>query len=227
VVAQLIQPHEAEKIAAVDEIENQHPMRVQLESEYRALTRTASFKAISTACNRSYRAVKNSGRRPLSVIDLMVIHCTQGFTAEAAASWFKNKLAMGSAHKVSDDNECFSCLDDDQIPWGAPGANYHGMHFEQAGYVTWTQVLWSRKHRNTVKRTAYKVALHCKKYGVRRRWLVAKQLAAGIRDGITDHMQCTLAFGGNHTDPGLTYPRKLFMFFVHFYYLRVRVRRIV
>ena len=67
--------------------------------------------------------MRQSGRRDLSQIGLIVIHCTQSNSARSSAQWFENTRAQGSAHLVVDDVECYRTLDNEVIPWGAKGAN--------------------------------------------------------------------------------------------------------
>jgi len=88
---------------------------------------------LDDACSRQYAAVRQSGRRDLSQIGLIVIHCTQSNSARSSAQWFENTRAQGSAHLVVDDVECYRTLDNEVIPWGAKGANTRGFHIEIAG----------------------------------------------------------------------------------------------
>src|SRR5262245_22166541 len=72
-----------------------------------------------SACSRQYTAVRQSRRRDLSQIGLIVIHCTQSNSARSSAQWFENTRAQGSAHLVLDEIECYRTLDNEVIPWGA------------------------------------------------------------------------------------------------------------
>jgi hypothetical protein len=155
---------------------------------------------IDAACSRRYTAVRQSGRRSLSQIGLIVIHCTESNSAQSSAQWFENTRAQGSAHLVLDDLECFRTLDSEQIPWGAKGANTRGFHIEIAGWARWSRNDWM-KHEQALRRAAYKAALHAGKFGVPIRWLTPAQLRAGQK-GFVTHAMCTQAFGGSHTDPG-------------------------
>jgi len=218
-------------INAADCIEHRHPTTADLlAAEFRARTlssfREQSPTSISANCDKSFHARKTSGLRPLSVIDLNVIHSEESATAISAASWFENPRAQGSAHLCIDDNICYRTLDDDEIPWAAPGANYHGLHYEQAGFAGWARTIWETKHRQTIIRTAYKIAYHSRKYGIGVRWLSADQLRAGIRSGTTSHAECTKAFGGTHTDPGAGYPRRLLMTLVRAFYYTAFLREV-
>jgi len=217
-----------EEIAAADEIEADHPPLLILEeheSAARGLMGLVTSQPVAATCDTTYEAKRTSGTRPLSAITLIVMHSTEGSTARGAASWFANPKSKGSAHLCVDDNICFRTLKDTQIPWGAKGTNYSGFHIEQAGYAKWTSYIWSKTHRNTLNRAAFKTALHCKRYGIPVRWVAAGGLRLGV-SGITSHNECSKAFGGTHWDPGSGWPRVLFLTLVRGYLLKIKVRKI-
>lgn len=174
----------------------------------------------ATPCKRTHKAQKHSGFRPVHEIIWIVMHDTEGGTAEGIAAYFAGPNAQGSAHLVVDNKECYRCLTDSQVPWGAPGANSKGFHIEQCGYARWSAVVW-KKHLETLKRAAYKAAFHCHKYNIPPVFVQAKGLKNGQK-GVTTHKECTKAFGGTHTDPGPMWPRKIFMFYVRRYVLQMR-----
>lgn len=226
----VINPSDLAAIEAVNKIEAEHaPLHALLNAEFQ-LTKDAAAgyvnEPVSANCHTEFHAVHTSGKRPLKVIDLIVIHDTEGGTARGAASYFTTPQSGGSTQLVVDDNTCYRCLDDDQIPWGAPGANYNGFHIEQAGYVSWTSAIWKTAHRKTIMRAAYKTAFHCKRYGISTRFLTAANLKAGMRNGITTHAECSKAFGGTHTDPGKNWPRLLFMILVRTYAATIKIPRV-
>jgi N-acetylmuramoyl-L-alanine amidase-like protein len=159
---------------------------------------------LEAPCSRRYTAVRQSGKRSLSQIGLIVIHCTQSNSAQSSAQWFENTRAQGSAHLVLDDAECYRTLDNEVIPWGAKGANTRGFHIEIAGFAEWNRNEWL-KHGQALRRAAYKGAFHAKKFGIPIRLLTPAQLKAGQR-GFVTHAMCTQAFGGTHTDPGRQCP---------------------
>lgn len=223
----LITPDNLKAIDLANEKECIHPsLEVLVEHERQLASATTASKPITADCNTSFHAYHKSGTRPLSVIDLIVMHSTEGGTSRSVASYFRTPESGGSATLSIDDDDCYRCLDDNEIPWGAPGANYNGFHIEQCGYAKWTTSLWSKTHRRTLMRAAYKAAFHCKKYGIKTRFLTAATLRRGIRDGITTHAECTKAFGGDHVDPGTGWPRLLFMTFVRGYSASLKVRKI-
>lgn len=225
-----ISPDQSALIAQVDAKEAKHPTVAELNAHIRQLS-TATIltahvnKPISVTCNTRYHAFHVSGYRPLNQIWWVVMHATEGGTSQSVASYFTSAKSGGSTQLVVDDFDCYRCLSDAQIPWGAPGANYHGFHIEQCGYVRWTKVVWSKTHRRTLMRAAYKAALHCKRYGIPIRFVEAEGLKKSLK-GITTHAECTKAFGGDHTDPGTNWPRLLFMTMVRAYALTIKVKRI-
>lgn len=162
---------------------------------------------IHTPCNTTYEpAAHSSGTRPLSAVRLIVLHDTEGGSASSIAHYFQSPASGGSAHLVIDDAGCYRCLKNDQIPWGAPGANDDGFHIEQCGYAHWTREQWL-SHGVMLERVAYKAAVHCKLFHIPAKFVDHYGILAGHR-GITTHAEVTKAFPkiGNHTDPGPNYP---------------------
>jgi hypothetical protein len=172
---------------------------------------------IKSPCRRDfYPAFRKSGTRPISAIKWIVLHSTEGGTAESVARYFKSPSARGSTHLVVDDQECQRCLSDVTIPWGGTGSNHGGFHIEQCGFARWSTVIW-KSHLNTLRRAAYKTALHCEKFGIPAVFLKAADLGAGKR-GVTTHREVEKAWpSSGHTDPGLGWPRFLFMALVRRY----------
>jgi hypothetical protein len=167
---------------------------------------------LDAACSRRFTAVHTSGTRPLSAIKLIVIHSTEGDTAAGAARWWTNPDSKGSGHLVVDDHECYRALGNEVIPWGAPGANTNGFHLEHAGFAAWHRDKWLQ-HEQTIRRGAFKVAVHAQKFGVPIRLLSADDLRRG-RGGIVTHVTVSEVFHGDHTDPGSGFPLDVFMGFV-------------
>jgi hypothetical protein len=174
---------------------------------------------IEAPCRTTFHAVHDDGPRDVQRIHWIVLHDEEASTAEGAARWFMDVRSGGSAHLCVDDSRCYRCLGNDRIPQGAPGANTNGFHIEQAGFAKWSAVVW-RSHMGTLKRAAFKTALHCRRFGVPPVWVDARGLAAG-QHGVTTHRQCSLAFGGDHSDPGPFWPRRLFMRLVRRYFAQL------
>lgn len=224
----LILPKDFKAIEEANSKELEHPSLNEITSHERkmGIVKATKVESYSASCHFTHKAVHYSGHRPLSVINLIVMHSTEGGSAQSNASWFANRASGGSTQLVVDDYSCYRCLEDNQVPWGAPGANYNGFHIEQCGYARWGASLWNKTHRRTLMRAAYKAAFHCRRYGISPRFLTAASLKKGIRNGITTHAECTKAFGGTHTDPGAGWPRTLFMALVKGYYAHLKVRKI-
>jgi NAD-dependent dihydropyrimidine dehydrogenase PreA subunit len=180
--------------------------------------------SVGASCRRDYKAYRTSGYRPQGAVKWIVLHDTEGGTAKSIARYFASSTAGGSTHLVVDDEECYRCLSNDQVPWGAKGANYAGFHIEQCGYARWTDGTW-RTHMKMLRRAAYKTALHCKRFKIPVRFVDAQGLLAG-RKGITTHVECSKAFGGSHWDPGPGWPKALFMGLVRAYYTQLTIKRV-
>jgi hypothetical protein len=176
---------------------------------------------IGASCRRDFDAYRTSGYRPNSAVKWIVLHDTESGedSARAVARYFASSSARGSTHLVVDDATCYRTLGNDQVPWGAKGANYAGFHIEQCGYARWSTVVWKR-HMGTLRRAAYKTALHCRYFNIPVQWVDRAGLLAGKR-GITTHAECSKAFGGSHTDPGKGWPRVIFMGLVRYYHARL------
>lgn len=174
--------------------------------------------AIKAVCHRDhYPAHHQDGHREESSIRWIVLHSTEGGTAESIARYFQSPTAGGSTHLVLDDKECQRCLANTTVPRGAPGANTHGFHIEQCAFAKWTRKEWLL-HEKMLRRGAYKTALHCKKFGIPPIFRTAAGLKRNYQ-GVTTHAECSLAFSGGsgHWDPGKGWPRDLFMGWVRGY----------
>jgi len=185
------------------------------------------FKPIATPCSRQFfPASRTSGTRKLEEIIWVVIHDEEAGSARSAAMYFADPREpedggpTGSAHLTVDDNECFRCLRNEDIPWAAPKANRKGFHIELAGFARWSTVIW-RRHINTLRRGAYKAAVHCNQFGIPAVYLTAPDLRKGEK-GITTHKQVSKAFGGTHYDPGPFFPMRLFIWLVRRYITELR-----
>src|SRR5581483_2870902 len=167
---------------------------------------------LAAACSRRYTATYHGPRRTLQDIRLIVLHSTEGRTAESAARYFASPERTGSAHFVIDADYCFRTLAPTWVAWAAPGANHDGLHIEQAGFAHWTREQWLAA--GVVERVSYRVAVWARLLGVPLRWLTDAQLRAGSARGLTTHAQVTRVFPGPHRDhwaPGPSYPRGLLL----------------
>jgi len=169
--------------------------------------------SFSDACRTAFRAVHDSGARQAADIGWIVIHSTEGDTAQGAAAWFANPKSGGSANLVVDGAECFRTVPDLVVPWAAPPLNKRGFHIEIAGHSSWTREQWLA-HRAALKRAAYKAADRAVRYRVPVRKVGRLGLLAG-RKGITGHVYVSQAWHqSDHTDPGPNFPWDVFMEYV-------------
>lgn len=186
-------------------------------------------------CRSTYAAFHHSGDRRPASIRYIVLHSTEGPTAQSAAEYFEQPSSGGSANLVVDDETCYRTLLDHVIPWGAPPLNTLGFHIEQAGYARWTRQQWL-EHEQTIKRAAYKAALRCKWYRIPARVISdphelqrdfgfpvnaggIPQHPGPLRGGIVTHKTIGVAFADYlrevhvdaHHDPGDNYPIDVFL----------------
>lgn len=157
------------------------------------------------------RASHDSGVRDPSTIRLVVMHDTEGGTAQSVSSYFASRSSAASTHWVVDEKEAVRCLPDDVVPWGAPGANRDGIHIEQCGWARWSVKDWF-VHQSTLKRSAWVAARTCHRYRIPVRWLTDRQLRDGVSEGLTYHGQVSKVFrGSDHSDPGPNFPKGYFL----------------
>src|SRR4051794_14169828 len=159
---------------------------------------------------------RNYTRANRTTIDLLVIHTMEApekpDTAENVAKWFAGPTApQASAHYCIDDDSIVQCVMDKDVAWHAPGANHNGLGFEHGGTARQTSADWQDAYSEKVLAlSATLVAEKCKQYGIPARWLTPADLKAGRR-GIAGHADCTVAFGGTHTDPGANFPKEHYL----------------
>jgi hypothetical protein len=169
---------------------------------------------------RVLRAAHDSGIRRASDIDLIVLHSTEGGTAESVALMFSHASARASTQLVVDDEDCYRMLPDLVIPWAAPGANSDGLHIELCGFARWERAIW-RGHEPMLKRAAFKAAKWCWQYKIPRRWLTVSELKTDKR-GFTTHADVNAAFKrSDHWDPGDGFPRPYFLDLVKHSYKQI------
>ena len=153
-------------------------------------------------------------------IRLIVIHSMESQekpnTAETVAKWFGGPTApQASAHFCVDNNSAVRVVDDEDIAWGAPGANSDGLHIEIAGSARQTRGQWRDAYSLACLDQAAKVAAQwCMKYQIPVRRLNLNQLVDGKTKGFIGHIDATKAFPqykGSHTDPGQNFPWDIFL----------------
>lgn len=177
------------------------------------MTLPASFPDASTR----YRAVHDSGLRKKTQIHYLVIHSTEGSTAEGAAHWFTNKASEGSANLVVGDWVTYKTVPDLVIPWAAPPLNTSGIHIEIVGFAHWPKSEWA-KHTRSIVQAGYRAAIRCVWFDIPIVWRSAGDLL-NKKHGITSHKNVSDAFHeSDHTDPGPNFPYTDFMRYTKHYY---------
>lgn len=179
---------------------------------------------LARECRSNFPAYHHSGDRKPTTIRYIVLHSTEGGTAESIARYFMTPASGGSSNIVVDDFRCYRPLLDHVIPWGAPPLNTHGFHIELCGYAAWGRARWLL-HRPMIRRAAYKAAVRCKWYKIPLRVLTVDQLRKDfgvtfqtvfqpgpLYGGIVTHATISDAFEQtNHSDPGAGFPIDVFM----------------
>jgi N-acetylmuramoyl-L-alanine amidase len=186
---------------------------------------------VTAPCSREFfPAVHDSGTVSLTDKFWIVQHDEEASTARSAAEWFRNPRSGGSTQLTVDDAECYRCLPNEAVPWGAAsafGANEHGIHIEWAGFAAWKAWQWA-KHLRTLNRAAYKTAVALKATGNPVYFVSAFELPH--KRGVTTHREISKAsrrldpahaWQYSHSDLGPFWPRRLFMRRVAFYRSRL------
>lgn len=156
---------------------------------------------------------------PNRKVRLIVIHSMESQekpgTAIQVAKWFSNDNApQASAHWCVDATSAVQVVSDDDIAWGAPGANADGLHIECAGKAAQTRAEWLDDYSMGVIRQAAKVAARWViKYNIPIAKLTPEQVRDGKTKGICGHIDVTKAWPdkGSHTDPGAGFPWDVFL----------------
>lgn len=178
-------------------------------------------------CKRR-RARWDSGPRKASWVRHVVIHSTEGGTAQSVAADFATRPRErgASTQLVVDDRECYRCVPDLVIPWGAPGVNRSGLHVEHCGFARWSRAEWLA-HLPTLERSAAKAARWCWTFRIPRRWLTVAELKAG-KAGLCRHVDASRAFPPNagHHDPGEGFPRDVYLALVKRFYRELVAERV-
>jgi len=174
----------------------------------------------SARCTQGPRAANDSGPRRAADIKWAVIHTAEAAvdstgedrTAEGVAAFFAREDTQASTQLAVDRDSCVRMLPDLVIPWGARGANTHGLHIEICGRAGWTRAEWLKPvWAPMLERAAYKVAVWCFHYKIPTRWQGPWGLRAGFK-GLTTHVDVNNAFkGGTHWDPGPGFPKDVFL----------------
>lgn len=152
--------------------------------------------------NISYLHAAGDGG-PRKTTQVVVIHATDNTaSAEAEASYATHRPDQTSAHFYVDEVKPYRGLPLDNIAYGCL---WHG------NQISIQLELCGRSNQltdATLRAAAPIVAAVCAQYGIPARKVTAAQVAAGVK-GICGHADITAAFpqdGGDHTDPGGSFP---------------------
>lgn len=149
--------------------------------------------------------------RGTTAITNVVVHVNVGPETQTGAMQLRlylNSIDAGY-HQIVDNATTVVAATDNQVVWGASGANRDGLHLCLIGYADQTDDQWHDAYSTAERqRAAIVVANWCSKYQIPVKRLSPAQLQAGAR-GIVGHVDVTAAYGGNnagHYDPGPNFP---------------------
>lgn len=160
---------------------------------------------------RDYLHIKERRR-----IRLIVIHVMEAKesprTAEDIGRYFQHPDKPSSTHVGVDCDSVVQYVRDNDVAYGAPGANSDGIHIELAGYSNQTQAQWLDAYGLELLENAADVtAQYCLKYLIPPRQLTNVQLLAG-EAGIVGHDQVSKTYRrSDHKDPGPQFPWTYFL----------------
>ena len=146
---------------------------------------------------------------------LVVIHSAEtDETRDAApnvARWFKTgpfPNGPASVHWIVDAEHIVAAVPEEQVAYGAKGANHDGIHLEIAGRANQGPAGWLDAYSQAaLARAALVTAQACKRWGIPLRWLDANALKDPMNKGITTHAGVTHGRKmSSHLDPGLAFP---------------------
>lgn len=165
---------------------------------------TSSKKNLFEASTK-HRALAFGKPRSMDKVRLIVLHSTEGDTAEGAASWFADPRSGVSTHLVVGEDGAFRAVPDDVVAYGAAGANDDGLHIELAGRANWSRDRWLQQQK-TLMLAAEAITAWSAAYAIPLRLLTAAEVKAGKR-GVVSHKTISEAFrASDHFDPGPNFP---------------------
>lgn len=140
-----------------------------------------------------------------TAIKLVVIHSTEGSTAEGGAATLCGENV--SAHLCVGEGQTFRIVPEHLGSCTVQEPNAWTLNIEQAGFAYWSRKMWLR-HIDTIRRTAFWIAWWQKKYGIPNRFRSTTALNNGKLQGWTTHgaLAASKWSSSTHTDPGSNYP---------------------
>jgi hypothetical protein len=161
---------------------------------------------------------------------VIVVHTMEapekGITAESVAAYFKagcpdnGQLRKTSAHYCIDSDSIVQCVQCKDVAYGAPNMNRLGIHLEHAGYSAQSSADWADAYSLAMLKLSSELCREvlCPKFSIDKRWLSPDEIRSIGRgqstgSGFCTHRDVTKAFGtpGGHLDPGLNFPKDLYM----------------
>ncbi len=161
------------------------------------------------AAPNTYRVA--SGR----LIQQIIIHTSEApkvpGSARAIAEYFHDgsEGRSASAHYCVDAQQIYHCVQNQDIAFGAPGANTNGLHVEHAGFAAQSAAEWADAYNTQMlDLSGLLVATLCRQFDIPARWLSPEEVAVH-EQGLSSHLNVTLGYPrqhGTHTDPGVNFP---------------------
>jgi hypothetical protein len=154
-----------------------------------------------------------------SSVQLIVIHTTEGHenvtSAEDGAAYDARRTDGTSTHFFHDANSTVQCVRTNDIAHAARSqGNKRGIQYELCGRAGQGAAGWAdAASQGTLRQAARQCARDARKWDIPVRHLTVAQVAAGAK-GFCGHVDISRAFpqdGGDHTDPGPTFPWSAFL----------------
>ncbi len=162
---------------------------------------------------RWYKAVGPNRAKQLVVLHSAEIE-NKPSAARAVAQFFANlpPTNQASAHFEIDNDDVVRSVRDDDVAYGAPGANHNGLQFEFSAYARYSRGEWEQpKMMAMLQRGAEAVREVCERYDIPKQFVDAEGLKRG-ESGITTHAEASKAWKkSDHWDPGPGFPVGTFM----------------
>jgi N-acetyl-anhydromuramyl-L-alanine amidase AmpD len=167
--------------------------------------------------------VRNESSRKGADIKLIVLHDTEGANIkgirdlQGLANYFDNPEADASSHVgVDAEGQSSRMVADDRKAWHSAYYNAPSLGIEQIGFAS--QKAWSDAQ---LRETARWIAWWSRKHGIPIRLGLVSRDGRILKSGIVTHVSLG-NLGGNHRDPGVSYPLKAVLVYAR-HYVRAQV----
>lgn len=172
----------------------------------------ARKRSVRRPYERIRRTVRNNGgRRPLTSIQGITLHTTEGHDRPGIADldglgdFFDNPAIKASSH-VAVDGEGHSAryVPDGRKAWTQAAYNGVMLSIEQIGFAKWSRWFWINRRNPQLRKVAQYIAWWSTEYDIPIR---KGKESGGIvtKTGVFRHSELGAA-GGGHSDPGKGYP---------------------